>query len=44
MPKTTTKIYKEHYSSPQKAREAASNLRKGGISARVSKVPRDRKK
>lgn len=43
MAKTTTKVYKEQYSSPQKAREAAVNLRKGGISARVSKVPRDRK-
>jgi hypothetical protein len=35
-----TKIYKESYSSPKKAKEAAANLRKGGISARVSKVPR----
>ena len=41
---TNTKVYKEHYSSPKKAKEAAANLRKGGISARVSKVPRDRKK
>jgi|LakMenE01Jun11ns_1017448.scaffolds.fasta_scaffold7192469_1 hypothetical protein len=36
----TTKIYKEHYSSPKKAKEAAANLRKGGIKAKVSKTPR----
>jgi len=40
----TVKVYKEQYSSPQKAKQAAANLRKGGVSARVSKVPRDRKK
>lgn len=40
MAKTQVKIYKEHYSSPQKAKEAAANLRKGGISARVSKTKR----
>ena len=40
----TVKVYKEHYSSPQKAKEAAANLRKGGVKARVSKVHRDRKK
>lgn len=33
---STTKIYKDHYSNPKKAKEAAANLRKGGISARVS--------
>ena len=37
---TTTKVYKESYSSPKKAKEAAANLRKGGINARVSKTPR----
>jgi hypothetical protein len=36
----TIKIYKEHYSNPQKAKEAAANLRKGGIKARVSKTKR----
>jgi hypothetical protein len=37
---TTVKIYKEHYTSPKKAKEAAAHLRKGGVKARVSKVPR----
>ena len=41
---STTKIYKEHYTSPQKAKEAAAHLRKSGCKARVSKVPRDRPK
>jgi hypothetical protein len=38
MAKTQVKIYKEHYSTPKKAKEAAANLRKGGIKARVSKT------
>jgi hypothetical protein len=44
MANTTFKVYKEQFSSPAKAKEHASNLRKGGCSARVSKVPRDKKK
>lgn len=33
---TTTKIYKNHYASPKQAKQAAANLRKGGVKARVS--------
>lgn len=40
MSKTQVKVYKESFSSPKKAKEAAANLRKGGISARVSKTKR----
>lgn len=41
---TTTKVYKEQFSSVAKAKAHASNLRKGGIKARVSKIARDKKK
>ena len=41
---TTTKVYKEQFSSVAKAKAHASNLRKGGIKARLSKIARDKKK
>jgi hypothetical protein len=44
MSKTTTKVYKEQFSSTAKAKEHAANLRKGGIKARVAKTLQNKKK